>query len=363
MANKAVFMTGAGGFLGRYILERYLDEQECGLYLLENGRFCERLRGFLEEHIPDPAKRARAQIVEGDITQPGLGLTPVLLKELRANVTHAIHLAALYDLTAPRDVSVRVNVDGTRNVLDFLETCPKLERFGHTSTLAVAGDYLGEFSEDDFDKGQSFKNYYEETKFLAEKLVRERRDKIPTVILRPAAVVGHSKTGAIDKIDGPYYLLTTIARNLHIVLPDCGPARCHIAPVDFVTDGFYSLFDKEDDAVGRVFFLMDPNPLTYNDMFDLLCEHMGKFKALVRIPPAWMKPVAQLKIFEWATGIPWKAFMYGAQPIEYNIEKSTAALAKHGVVCPPLASYIDVMIRYFREHRHDPRVRRGNWRK
>ena len=198
MERKTVFITGAGGFLGRQLLTYYLQREDRDFVLLEHPSFLERLSTWAAS-MPNGR---RIRVLEGDITQPGLGISAPLKDELKATVTHAIHLAALYNLSAPRDVSVRVNVDGTRNLLDFLHECPRLERFAHTSTLAVAGDYSGVFSEEDFDKGQRHKNFYEETKFLSEKLVREHSATLPTVILRPAVVVGDSQTGYIEKIDG-----------------------------------------------------------------------------------------------------------------------------------------------------------------
>lgn len=357
MADKGVFITGAGGFLGRYILAHYLQRADCDLFLLENGPFCKRLQAFVEAAAP----RSQVRILEGDITQPDLGLDATTREELKARVTHAIHLAAIYNLSAPRDLSVRVNVDGTRHVLDFLETVKHFKKLAHTSTLVVAGTYSGAFTEDDFDKGQSFKNYYEETKFLSEKLVRERLSTVPAVIFRPGVVVGDSRTGYIEKIDGPYYVFVTIKRYLHVLLPDCGTTRCQIAPVDFVTEGFYTLFEREDAPAGTVFYLMDPHPLTYNEFFDLACERWGRIKPVLRLPQWLMKPIAQIEVVAKLTGIPWKAFMYGDQVMEYRIEKSTAALAKYGIRCPSVPSYIDVMIRYFLEHYRDAAVRRERW--
>lgn len=360
MAQRGIFFTGAGGFLGRFLLPHYLNRADTELFLLENGPFCARLRGFVEASVPDEKLRARVRILEGDITRPGLGLAAPLLDELKGRVTHAVHLAALYNLSAPRDISVRVNVDGTRNVLDFLGTLSNLQKFAHTSTLAVAGKYTGVFTEDDFDKGQSFKNFYEETKFLSEKLVRERRDSIPTVILRPSVVVGHSKTGEIEKIDGPYYTFVTIARHLQVVMPDCGPVKCHIAPVDFVMNAYHALFEDESSA-GQVYYLMDPNPLTYNAFFDLACEEWGRMKPLIKLPAKYMKPLFKLGAVEKLAGIPWEAYLYGDQAIEYDIAKSTAALARNGIACPPLPSYIGTLIHYFQEHYHDTGIRRDKW--
>ncbi len=359
--SKTLFCTGAGGFIGRYILAHYLEKQDCKIYLLENGRFKERLESYLDATIDDPATRARITVLSGDISVPGLGIDPKLREEIRDRVTHAIHLAALYSLGAPRDVSMRVNVDGTRNLLDFIDGLPALRRLAYISTVAVVGTHTGLFREDDLDVGQRFKNYYEETKYLAERLVRERRERIPTVIFRPATVVGHSRTGAIEKIDGPYYALTMIARNMHAVIPDTGDTEFQFAPVDFITDAVYHLFEDEA-SVGRVYHLVDPAPLSYLEFFDLACSAMGRRKPSLKLPPWMMRRAGRLPMFEKITGVPPQAFEHSFYRVEYDRTHVEPALAKHGIACPPVTSYLDVMVRYFIEHASDPRVRRGDWK-
>ena len=360
MSEKALFCTGAGGFIGRYVLAHYLEKQDCELYLLENGRFCERLEAYLDERISDPRKRERVKVLSGDIAQADLGLDAAIADELKQRVTHAIHLAALYNLSAPRDVSMRINVDGTRHVLDFLGEIRSLERLAYASTVAVAGKHAGTFWEDDLDVGQEFKNNYDETKFLSEKLVRERRDSIPTVILRPTTVVGHSRTGAIEKIDGPYYALSMIARNMHRVIPNTGDNKFKFGPIDFVADAFYHLFE-DDESVGKVFHLVDPAPPTYLEFFELACAAMGKPGPALKLPAPLMRPMGRLPLFEKLTGVPREAFEQSFYPVDYGMTNVTPALAKHGVTCPPVASYIDVMVEYFVKHSDDPRIRKGDW--
>ncbi len=361
MTEKAVFCTGTGGFIGRYILSHYLENEDCDVYLLENGRFQERLEAYLDEQVPDPEKRKRLKVFAGDISQPGLGLEAPIRDELKQRITHVIHLAALYNLSAPRDISMRVNVDGTRHLLDFIADIPSLERLAYASTIAVAGKHMGVFHEDDLDLGQDFENNYDGTKFLAEKLVRERRDEIPSVILRPTTVVGHSRTGAIEKIDGPYYALGMIARNMHYVVPNTGETRFHFAPVDFIADAFYHLFEDED-SVGKCFHLVDPDPVTYIEFFDLASAAMGKRGPLLKVPAGWMRYAGNLPGFEKLTGVPREAFEHSYISASFDQTNTTPVLAKHGVSCPSVSSYIDVMVDYFRQHADDPRIRKGDWR-
>lgn len=352
MSAKVLFFTGAGGFIGKYILRHYLDETDCELYLLEHGDFRARLERHLEAQELGEERRGRIHVLEGDITVPGLGLEPADAEDLKGRVTRAIHLAALYDLCAAKEPSHRINVDGTRNVLEFLTECEHLERLAYMSTIAISGTFAGTYSEDDFDVGQGFKNHYDETKYLAEKLVREYRDRIPTVILRPTIVVGDSKTGAFEKIDGPYHALTMISRNLHLAVQNGGATKNHMVPVDYVADAFYALFEDEA-SVGGVFHLGDPNPVTYNEFFDLVCAHWGKMKPLLKLPPAMIRLSFLLPFFEKITGVTYESFKYSFLPVDYGTSKAVVALEKHGIACPSVGEYLPVMLDYFRERGRD----------
>lgn len=356
MPEKCVLMTGPGGFIGKNILTRYVP-QDCGLFLLETPKACAGLQAHIDETVPDETRRNRIKVVPADIKLPNLGVEEPVRSEMRERVTHAIHLAALYDLAIPRDIAMQVNVEGTRNVLEFLATFKNFQKLAHASTIAISGTYAGLYTENDFDKGQAFKNFYEETKFLAEKEVRGAWQDVPAFVFRPTIIVGHSKTGEIEKIDGPYYSLVMIRRGLHLVVPNAG-AKCHIAPVDFLADGVRALLD-ECGQPRTVYCLGDPNPITYNEFFDLVCEHWGKTKTLLRLPPALMSPLMRLPVMQKVCGVPFVAFQYADHRVEYGTENATAALGPLGISCPPVAEYVDVMIKYFNEHYGDPAIRRG----
>jgi thioester reductase-like protein len=355
---QTVFMTGAGGFIGRYILSHYLCREDCRLFLLERGRFADRLRAILDSEVTDPERRTHIRVIDGDITVPGLGLDTAVTDELHATMTRAIHLAAVYDLSVPKDVAMRLNVNGTRHILDFLGPATQLEQFGYMSTCAISGTFRGTFHETDFDVGQEFKNHYEEAKYLAEKLVRERRDAIPTAIFRPSYVLGHSRTGEFTKIDGPYFILVMISRNTHVVMPRAPRSKCNAPPVDYVADAFYALLEDEE-SVGQVYHLSDPNPLTWNEFTDLACERWGKLKPLCALPPGILRPFFHCRPFARLMGVPSEGFDYTAIEVEYDASHTTEALTKHGVVCPHVTDYIDVLVDYFKEHYTDPGVRRG----
>ncbi|MBV9044635.1 MAG: SDR family oxidoreductase, partial [Alphaproteobacteria bacterium] len=211
-----IVFTGFPGFLGSELLPRLLrrapgDEALC----LVQSKFAElareRARGL-----------DRVKLAEGDITAP-LAIDPT-------DVTEIYHLAAIYDLKVPRELGLRINVDGTRNVLDFAERCPSLKRLHYISTCYVSGRYDGVFTEDDLEKGQRFNNFYEETKYLAEIDVRARmKQGLPATIYRPSVVVGDSASGATQKFDGPYFVIQWLMRQPRMaVLPVAGrPSRYH----------------------------------------------------------------------------------------------------------------------------------------
>ena len=208
--------------------------------------------------------------------------------------------------------------------------------------------------------GQKFKNHYESTKFEAERIVREYADRIPTVIFRPTIVVGDSHSGEIEKIDGPYYGFVMISRNLHIAIQKSGHTKCHIAPVDFVTDAIAAIYEKPD-AAGKVFHVGDPQPMLYDEFFDLVCERWGKFKPLLKLPPKLMGKLLEVPVIEKTFGVLKESFPYTHLPVEYGFDNMLAALEDTGLRCPTVPEYVDVMIDYFKNHLKPAALKKQRW--
>ena len=190
---SSIFFTGFPGFLGSELLPRVVLRTDHDALCLVQPKFRalaeERAQQLVKVH---PALANRIHLVEGDLTQ-SLDHVDV------ADVREIYHLAAVYDLSVPREVGMRVNVTGTQRVLDLAERAARLDRLHYVSTCYVSGRHPGVFTEDDLEKGQTFNNFYEETKYLAEVAVRKRMPEIPTTVYRPAVVVGDSTTGATQK--------------------------------------------------------------------------------------------------------------------------------------------------------------------
>ena len=209
------FVTGATGFIGRHLVERLL-EREGDIHVLVREGSREKLDALIERW--DAADRIKP--VAGDLTEPMLGVSEEDRKAL-AGVEHFFHLAAIYDMTADETQNAMLNVGGTQNAVQLANDVGA-GVFQHVSSVAVAGRYKGHFTEDMFDEGQELHTPYHRTKFEAEKLVREKVQGAWRVY-RPAVVVGNSKTGEMDKIDGPYYFFKALQK-LRNALPAVGAA-------------------------------------------------------------------------------------------------------------------------------------------
>jgi thioester reductase-like protein len=350
-----VLFTGFPGFLGSELLPRVLHRSpEHTATCLVQPKFAALAATRRDELVArDPWLDGRITLVEGDITVPGLGLDDPAA--VAADTTELWHLAAVYDLGVARDVGVRINVDGTRHVLDLAEQAPGLRRFQYVSTCYVSGRYAGPFAETDLDKGQAFNNFYEETKFLAEvEVARRATGGLPTTIYRPAIVVGDSTTGATQKYDGPYYALQWLLRQPRVaVLPVAGDAtafRFNIVPRNFVVDAIAHL-SAQADATGRVYQLADPAPLTVDDLYTEMAR--ATRRRVVRIPIT--RNLAKLAI-EHVPGvyrllrIPASTVDYLTHPTHYLTQQATADLAGSGVVCPSVPDYLPTLVDFMRAH-------------
>jgi thioester reductase-like protein len=352
-----VLFTGFPGFLGSRLLPRVLRRSpEARAACLVQPKF----EALAKERVAaleaaEPALAGRVDLVAGDLTATGLGMSDAA--RLARDVTEIWHLAAVYDLSVPRDVGLRINVDGTRNVLRFAEECPRLARHQYVSTCYVSGRHCGPFHESDLDVGQAFNNFYEETKFLAEVAVAEARDGgMPTSVYRPAIVVGDSRTGDTQKFDGPYFLLQWLLRQpaAFAVVPLVGDptmVRFNMVPSDFVIDAIEHLSGL-DASAGRTYQLADPRPLTVDRLLAEMCRATGRRGVRVPLPRrATTWALANVGPLARWVGIPADAVEYFVHPTHYDTAQTDADLAGSGVACPQVPEYLPNLVRFMVEHR------------
>jgi thioester reductase-like protein len=340
----SIFFTGFPGLLGAALLPRILGaDAELRAICLVQSKFAMQARARLASMPADIA--ARVDIVEGDITYP--------IKAPAADVVEIHHLAAVYDLMVRRDVAMRVNVDGTHHVLDFAERCPKLRRLHYVSTCFVSGRHPGLFRETDLEKGQTFNNYYEETKYLAELEVQTRmRGGLPGTVYRPAVIVGDSDTGATQKYDGPYFVMQWLLRQPKIaILPVVGRPRAYhfnAVPCDFVAGAIMRLASIPE-SLGQVYQIADPHPMTVDETIRAIASATGRH--LIRIPLTLGIAKAAL---DHVPGmyrlmrIPSASVNYFVHPTTYDTSNVQRDLP--GVKIPSLRDYLPRLVEFVRAH-------------
>jgi NAD(P)-dependent dehydrogenase (short-subunit alcohol dehydrogenase family) len=346
------FVTGASGFIGRRLVRQLLARRGAVVHYLLRPSSKEKVAELLAYWGVD-GKRARP--VFGDLAQPKLGLSKAALKEL-GRVDHFFHLAAIYDLAADAESQILVNIEGTRNAVAAANEM-KAGCFEHVSSIAAAGMYEGVFREDMFEEAENVDHPYFQTKHDAEQIVR-KECKVPWRVYRPALVVGDSKTGEMDKIDGPYYFFKLIQR-MRQMLPPWMPTlgieggRINIVPVDFVVDAIEHIAHQKG-LDGKAFHIVDPTPYRVGDILNIFAKaaHAPQFAlrvnaALIGFIPASVKkgmlaltPVRRIRNAVMKDlGLPEDIITFVNYPTRFDCRQTNAALKGTGIECPRLEDY------------------------
>lgn len=358
------FVTGATGFIGKRLVKKLLARKGTTVHFLirkESAGKVVALRSYWG------VSAARAVPVHGDLTRKKLGVSADDIKKLKDEVTHFYHLAAVYDLDADEESQIAVNIDGTRNAIEFAKAIDA-GQFHHVSSIAAAGLYEGVFREDMFEEAENYDHPYFHTKHESEKIVR-KECKIPWTVFRPAMVVGDSVTGEMDKIDGPYYFFKLIQR-LRQLLPPWMPmvglegGRINIVPVDFVVDSLDHISHLGGTS-GKCYQLVDPVGYRVGEVLDILSKagHAPRMNLFVNaallgfIPKAVKKglmalgPVRRVRsAIMTDLGLPEDMLTYVNYPTRFDCRETLAALKGSGIACPNLRDYAWRLWDYWERH-------------
>ncbi|MFZ2490451.1 MAG: SDR family oxidoreductase [Thermoanaerobaculia bacterium] len=345
----SIFFTGFPGFLGSELLPRILRRTgETALCMVQP-----KFRALAEQRAAelvarDPSFAGRIRLVEGDITRPiDLG---------QEDIREIYHFAAVYDLAVQPEIAKKVNVDGTRNVVDLASRLPHLERLHYVSTCYVSGRFAGRFMEDDLERGQAFNNHYEATKYEAEVAVRNAmRGGLAATIYRPAIVVGDSTTGATQKYDGPYFVIQWLMRQPHLaMLPVVGNPRLHhlnVVPSDYLIRAMDHL-SARTDTIGKTYALADPDPMSVDELIDAIGEATGRRVLRIPMPKSLAKwSLRAVPGLYRLMRIPPEAVDYFVHPTEYDTTNAQRDLGGDGGFHPPsLRQYLPRLIEFVRAH-------------
>lgn len=362
------FVTGATGFIGKRLVKKLLERKGSTVHFLIRQESAGKLAA-LREYWGVSASRAVA--VHGDLTSKKLGVSSEDIKQLKGQVSHFYHLAAVYDLDADEESQTAVNIDGTRNTVEFAKAI-EAGHFHHVSSIAAAGLYEGVFREDMFEEAENYEHPYFMTKHESEKIVR-KECKVPWTVFRPAMVVGDSTTGEMDKIDGPYYFFKLIQR-MRQLLPPWMPAvgleggRVNIVPVDFVVDALdhiSHLPKDKGDIAKKCFHLVDPVGYRVGDVLDIFSRaaHAPKMNlfvnaALLGFIPRGVKkslmalaPVRRVRAAIMADlGLPEDMLTFVNYPTRFDCRGTMAVLKGSGIECPNLKDYAWRLWDYWERH-------------
>lgn len=368
----AYFVTGATGFIGRNLVERLLA-REGDIHVLVREGSEVRIERLLKkwEHLHGPSARTRIHTVIGDLTLPLLGVSKEQIELLRGNIDHFFHLAAVYDMTALEERNRAVNVAGTAEAVGLARAL-QAGCLHHVSSIAVAGDYRGTFAEDMFDEGQRLPSPYHLTKFESERIVREQTG-VPWRVYRPAVVVGDSRTGEMDKIDGPYYFFKAIQR-MHRWLPEWLPlvgldlGATNIVPVDFVANAL-DWIAHQPGLDGQAFHLTNPHSQRVSEVMNEFARAAHAPHVAVSLDrrltsgPLGLSALARLtglpglrdarRTLLADFGIPEEVLGHIDLRPRFDSRETEAALAGSAIEVPPLDLYAGRLWDYW-EHHLDP---------
>jgi NAD(P)-dependent dehydrogenase (short-subunit alcohol dehydrogenase family) len=358
------FVTGATGFIGKRLVKKLLARRGSTVYFLMREESSAKLPDLLEYW---GASKTRAIPVYGDLTGKKLGVAADVIKSLKGQIDHLYHLAAVYDLEADEESQVAVNIEGTRSMVEFAQAIDA-GHVHHVSSIAAAGLYEGVFREDMFEEAENLDHPYFMTKHESEKLVR-KECKRPWTVYRPAMVVGDSKTGEMDKIDGPYYVFKLIQR-MRQILPPWMPSvgleggRMNIVPVDFVVDALDHISHKVTKGHG-CYHLVDPKGYRVGDVLDIFSKaaHAPKMNLFINaalmgfIPKSVKKglmalaPVRRIRNAVMKDlGLPEDMFTFINYPTRFDCRDTEAMLKGSGIACPDLNDYAWRLWDYWERH-------------
>lgn len=359
-AGDVVLVTGYPSQLAREVCAEVIrsDDATRVRALAPTARL-ERARAELDK-LPE-GLRGRVELLEGDSSAIDMGLSGKELEVLTREVTRIHHCGGILHSAVDRAVAERVNVGGAKEAIELASRCGKLVSLVFHSTAFVSGDRTGVVYEEELKAGQSFRSAIEETYARAEKLMRAAMAHLPVVVVRPTTVVGDSRTGDVDHMDGPYLLIllmVTSPPDLALPLPTRGDAPLNLVPIDWVARVSVAL-GRDPRARGRTFHLVDSRALSARGVFELVARALGRPPPRGSLPTGLAKFVLRAPGLERIANSP-RAFLETlTTPVVYDAKGADDLLSSLGVEpCPPLESYVERLVDYVEQRGRQPGARR-----
>jgi nucleoside-diphosphate-sugar epimerase len=357
--EKGYFFTGFPGFICNQLIREVLKRNQLKgvVYVLVLKGMLDKAKAERKAIIRDLGVTEDAfKIIEGDITEPSLGMTSSDQECLKEKVTHVFHLAAIYDLAVPREIAFKINVQGTSNVNVWVLEFPYLERYVYFSTAYIVGTREGILFETELIRPESFKNHYEETKYEAEVLVENLKAKIPVTIIRPGIVKGHSESGETIKFDGPYFMMNFLDRLKFLpILPRLGSGKAYVnlVPIDYIIQATaYLSFLAQ--GTGKTYHLTDPNPYQASEIYELMMNELLDRRPRGTLPLTLGKWFLSIKPIRRYLGVEKEALDYFTWMGKFDNTLAANDLRDSGIRCPDFKEGIRSMTAFYLKQKDNP---------
>lgn len=350
--ERHVLITGAPSYIARRMIWRILElEPDTRVSVLIRADRLGRFDTLLGERQID---RERVDLCAGDVTHASFGLAPREIQSLSESVTDIYHCAGIYHIGIAKQQVEEINIRATRLALSSARKFRRLERFNHYSSAFVAGNREGIILEEELEQGQEFRNTFERTRFTAEMDVRRAQSELPISVFRPGLVVGDSRTGEIDRLDGPYLFIQSVSRNperLPALLPSAGSFPFNVVPVDFVIDAMHAISLKSTSE-GKTFHLVDPAPVSEASAFRLLKRHISEGPVQATIGGRLRERFLSLSMVERITRER-RAYLNELDSFAFfNAANTLRSLSNTGIACPFFPDYVERLVSHAHRFAH-----------
>ncbi len=349
--GDVVLLTGYPALVARAVCAELLTrDPSARVVAVVRTKFLDAARAA-QRALP-PADQTRLTFLEGDAAALDLGLSGPEWKALAREATLIHHCAEVTYLGVDARTAERLNVDGVVEILELARACTRLQALVLHSSAHVSGTRRGVVREDELEAGQGFRNAVEQTKARGERLARAAMAELPIVVLRPSIVVGDTRTGEVDRLDGPYLLvllMVTSPPELPVPLPGRGDDPVNLVPVDWLARAAVAL-GREPSARGKTFHLVDPDPPSTRRVFELVARAGGRRGPRGSIPTNLAKALLRTPGLDRLARSP-RAFLETLTTrVAYDARHAEALLPRLGVPpCPAFETYVDALVEFVQE--------------
>jgi thioester reductase-like protein len=356
--DEVVLVTGFPSLRARKMVEQILSSSKKALvYAVVHSKFSDQAAAFLDGL--ERSDRERVVLYQGDAASIDMGLSGAEYRELAARVRRIHHVAQVTYPGVSRKVAESVNIGAMREIIEFGRVCERLECIVAHSSAIVSGNRTGLVMEEELNARQSFRSVVEETLARAERLARSAMSQLPIAVVRPAQIVGDSRTGEVDRFDGPYLLILLILsapQDFPVLLPARGDVPMNLVPIDYVVQATDRI-GRSPQAIGKTFHLTDPKPLSVRQVFQLVAQSGGRRLPGGFIPSRVTKALLSTPGLNLVSKSP-RAFVdMITTPVRYDTRNTDDILAGSDVVCPPFESYVDALVAFVKQRVQERRVK------